>query len=53
MKKEGWAGIYKYVSVQLAYSHFNNQLKTYFDHHFPIQQTKLIIQIEMNGSIRH
>ena len=41
LKKEGWAGIYKYVSVQLAYSHFNNQLKTYFDHHFPIQQTKI------------
>ena len=38
LKKEGWSDIYKYVNVQLAYSHFNNQI--------------LNIQIEMNGSIR-
>ena len=37
----GWSDIYKYVHVQLAYSHFNNQMKTYFHHHFPIQQTKI------------
>ena len=40
LKKEGWSDIYKYVNVQLAYSYFNNQMKTYFDHHFPIQQQK-------------
>ena len=52
MKKEGWSGIYKYVNVQLAYSHFNNQMKTYFDHHFPIQQTKIKYS-NRNESIRH
>ena len=29
------------MNVQPAYSHFNINIKTYFYHHFPIQQTKI------------
>ena len=53
LKKEGRSDIYKYVNVQLPYSHFNNKIKTYVNHHFHFNKQKLNIQIEMNESIRH